>query len=515
MQHLQPGATLQGGKYRIESVIGKGGFGNTYIATDSRNTKVAIKEFFVSNLCDRNTTRSTMMVVSESNMKEVEHYREKFIREARMISKLHHPNIISILDVFEENGSAYYVMEYIEGGSLLDRMRQGAMNEADALRYIRPVADALDYIHKQKICHYDIKPGNIMVRQDNDQPVLIDFGVSKHYDDEDNATTSTPVGISEGYAPLEQYNAKDLTTFSPQTDIYSLGATLLALVTGHKPPTPSDIITNGLPVPTHLSMGTQNAIRQAMVLNRDARTASIDQFLTLLNEGRNDNGDESTRVIPVYDDRTVAVTTGQAAQGYTVEVGEEEEDDSRRKMLITIASVLGVLLGALLLFIILRAATGNNDSSDVEYAPTTAEVDITDEAATTEEKVEPVAQPETTYDWSGTYTAETDMGSTAGGTPIIMLIEMKLQKSGDDYSGSMDIDGYQTMVRYNITASASGNVLRVYANGKSDADAMDISNLDAGDNICTITYGSDRTLSASWSWMMSDFVNDNTTFKKK
>lgn len=283
MQALQPGSTLQGGRYRILSTLGQGGYGITYKAQQQGLGRlVAIKEFFISIMCDRDASKSTMITASTSNTKEVERYRRKFISEAQMISRLHHPNIVSILDVFEENGSAYYVMEYVEGGSLGDRMREGAMSEAEALKYIRPVADALNYIHKQKICHYDIKPSNIMVWKDIDQPVLIDFGVSKHYDEEDNATTTTPVGLSEGYAPLEQYNAQEMTSFSPQTDIYSLGATLLALVTGKKPPTPTNILTDGLTLPAHLSTGLQTAIRQAMVLNRDKRTASVEQFLTML-----------------------------------------------------------------------------------------------------------------------------------------------------------------------------------------------------------------------------------------
>ncbi len=522
MQELQPGTTLQGGKYRILSVLGQGGYGITYKAQQSGlNRTVAIKEFFVSSLCDRNTTRSTMVAVSESNVEHVERYRKKFASEAQMISNLHHPNIISIYEVFNENGSSYYVMEYIEGGSLTDLIKHGAVSEAEALKYIRPVADALRYIHKQKICHYDIKPNNIMVRKDNGQPVLIDFGISKHYDEKDKASTTTPVGISEGYAPLEQYNPKNMAKFSPQTDIYSLGATLLALVTGHTPPAPSVIISNGLPIPGHLSESTQNAIRHAMVLNRETRTATIDQFLAQL--GGTEDLHEDTRVRPINDDSTtaaasVAASPITAARGYTGSDAEtdNEEEDPNRKRLIIVASILGVIVGSLLLFIILRAMSNKDE---VQYAESATEVSAAEAStveapATIEEKVEPIAQPETVYDWTGTYTAETDLGSTAGGTPMIMMIEMVLNKNGDEYSGTMSIDGYQTMGRYHITANASTNNLRVYCKS-TDADSFGGAQLSNGDNICTLTYGNDRTLTVSWSHYMEDVTNDHTTISKK
>jgi serine/threonine protein kinase len=146
-------------------------------------------------------------------------FKEKFIKEAQTIAALDHPNIIHILDIFEENNTAYYVMEYIEGGSLSDVVKRcGALDEAIAVTYIRHIADALDYIHEQKINHLDVKPGNIMVRTKDDNAILIDFGLAKHYDDGGDQTSSTPVGISHGYAPFEQYKSGGVSSFSPATD---------------------------------------------------------------------------------------------------------------------------------------------------------------------------------------------------------------------------------------------------------------------------------------------------------
>ena len=285
MQHLQPNPTLQGGKYKIERVLGQGGFGITYLAEQaSLGRKVAIKEFFIENLCDRSVNESTIMgTISSGSVPMVDRYKQKFLKEARIISELHHENIIKVYDVFEENGTAYYVMEYIDGGSLGSMLQQkGKLSEDEAVNNIKMVANAVDYLHQRKINHFDIKPDNIMLRRDN-TPVLIDFGISKRYDSAGSATTTTPVGISNGYAPIEQYSADGVASFSPQTDIYSLGATLYKLVTGQTPPSaPARSGGASFYMPTTISQSTRNAINGAMKLNKDERIGSAKQLLDTL-----------------------------------------------------------------------------------------------------------------------------------------------------------------------------------------------------------------------------------------
>ena len=216
---------MKHGEYRIERELGHGGFGVTYSAVQvGLNRRVAIKEFFMSEYCNRDAETSHVTVPSEGSKELVARFRNKFIKEAQNIASLKHSHIISIYDVFEDKGTAYYVMEYLDHGSLADLVkRQGRLPEADALRYTRQIADALRYIHARKMNHLDVKPGNILI-DENNAAVLIDFGLSKRYDDEGNQTSTTPVGISPGYAPLEQYKKGGVGTFSPATDIYSLGA---------------------------------------------------------------------------------------------------------------------------------------------------------------------------------------------------------------------------------------------------------------------------------------------------
>ena len=282
---LHPGDNLQGGKYRIEKVLGQGGFGITYLAIQGGLERtVAIKEFFMREACCRVSDSRGVTLGTEGNRETVDRYRQKFLKEARSIARLNHPHIVRIIDVFEENGTAYYVMEYVAGGSLSDRVgRQGALSEPEATRYIRQVADALTYIHTQRMTHLDVKPANIMLT-DKDEVVLIDFGLAKQYDSATgHQTSSTPVGISEGYAPLEQYMQGGVGEFSPETDIYALGATYYKLLTGQTPPSASSVNEDGLPLEPLKSRGVTpqviTAITHAMEGRRRDRPKTVAEFL--------------------------------------------------------------------------------------------------------------------------------------------------------------------------------------------------------------------------------------------
>ena len=214
----------------------------------------------------------------------MERYRAKFLKEAKVIAQLNHPNIIRIYDIFEENGTAYYVMEYIEGESLSDMVkRRGALPEQEAIEYIRSVTEALKYIHARSINHLDVKPGNIMVQRMDNRVFLLDFGLSKQYDTDGNQTSSTPLGISHGYAPIEQYSPEGVKEFSPQTDVYALGATLYYLVTGNTPPAASELLTTPLEgFPPAVSPAVREAVIQAMQVRKQDRPATVEQFEALL-----------------------------------------------------------------------------------------------------------------------------------------------------------------------------------------------------------------------------------------
>lgn len=281
--NLPDNTLLQGGKYRIIRFISSGGFGCTYEAElVLLHKRVAIKEFFVKDFCNRDENTSHVIVATQSKVKLIERLKQKFIEEASALFSMQHPNIVRVTDVFEENGTAYYVMDYIDGKSLQEIVKEkGALDESLAVRYIKQVADALRYIHNQNRLHLDVKPGNIMVDK-SEQAILIDFGASKQYDEVDGENTSTLLGKTPGYAPIEQMSNR-VNTFSPATDIYALGATLYKLVTGVTPPD-SVIIADDeselQPIQESVSSNLKSAVQKAMSVRRKDRYQNVDDFLS-------------------------------------------------------------------------------------------------------------------------------------------------------------------------------------------------------------------------------------------
>lgn len=282
-QTLQPGHILHE-TYRIESVLGQGGFGITYLAFDlTLERYVAIKEFFPKDFCDRDSDTSHVTLGTQSNYEFIENLKKKFLKEARNIARLNHANIIRIISSFEQNGTAYYAMDFIEGESLQEKVkRNGAIPLSQALEYITKVGSALEYIHSLNINHLDVKPANVMVRRLDNNPLLIDFGLAKQYDAAGNQTSTTPTGISHGFAPVEQYQADGVAEFSPQTDIYSLGATLYYLLTATVPPEAISVMENGLDFPPGLPPYIESAIRIAMNPGRKKRPASVSEWIAML-----------------------------------------------------------------------------------------------------------------------------------------------------------------------------------------------------------------------------------------
>ena len=300
---LKAGSLLKNGEYRIVRFLGQGGFGITYEAKQvALNRKVAVKEFFMKDCCERSADTSIVTVPTLSNRVLVEKFRRKFIREAQTIAAMDHQNIVRVTDVFEENGTAYYVMDNLPGGSLADKVKKGGpLSEAKAEKYIREVSDALAYIHERKTVHLDVKPSNVLLNAKGDA-VLIDFGISKHYDTAGEQTSSTPVGISKGYAPLEQGRDGDVSQFTPATDIYALGATLYYLVSGKVPPEASIVNEDGLERPKVLSDRIWKVVDRSMQPKRKDRPQSIAEFLRLLDvpEQQEESDDEETTPVIMF-----------------------------------------------------------------------------------------------------------------------------------------------------------------------------------------------------------------------
>lgn len=244
--------------YVIERVLGAGGFGITYLATATVrvgnvtvDVRFAVKEHFLGSLCERDSTTSRV-VYSNPVKAEVENSRKDFVSEAQRLHKVgvDHSNIVKVNEVFEANNTAYYVMEYIDGESLRSYVkRNGPLSDDETRLLMEPVVDAVTYLHANRMTHLDIKPDNIMLSREKDgslRPVLIDFGLSKHYGTDGRPTsTINTLGCSDGYAPIEQYAG--ITTFTPQADIYALGATMLFCITGRDPKKSTEFPLNSVP----------------------------------------------------------------------------------------------------------------------------------------------------------------------------------------------------------------------------------------------------------------------------
>ena len=260
---LAPGTMLRGGActYRIERALGQGSFGITYLATTvakvvgplgeiETTTQVAVKEFFMKNV----NGREGSTVTSGSQGGDYGKYRAKFVREAKHLSNLRHGRIVRVLESFEANNTAYYSMEYLDGGSLGDLIdRKHGLGADECLRYVRQIGEALSYMHANNMLHLDLKPGNVMLHGNGDA-VLIDFGLSKQFDDDGNPLSSTTVGGgTPGYAPIEQayYHGGGKGQLPFTMDVYALGATSYKMLTGERPPDASRVLSD----PTLLSSG--------------------------------------------------------------------------------------------------------------------------------------------------------------------------------------------------------------------------------------------------------------------
>lgn len=369
---LREGSELQNGKYRIIRVLGQGGFGITYLAENSLlDRKVAIKEFFPKDFCGRDNT-SHLTLGTQNNAETVARLKDRFLKEAKNIAKLDHPGIIKIHDIFEENNTAYYVMDYIEGENLNEMVkRQGPLSEAKAVEYIRKVGDALDYIHSRNMTHFDVKPANIMVRRSDDQPILIDFGLSKQYDAHGDATSTLMQGVSHGYSPIELYNPGSISSFSPQTDVYSLGATLYFLLTGNVPPSASDILENGITIPSDISDPNATAIQNAMSISRTKRPQRIRSFVEQLSiQGKNHNSfqkpvaqiNEETVFINQETEQYESEKISDSGQGY-VQISDNKSK-IEKYVIVGIVICMLIFIGGALFYKSTPASDSNNITSN-------------------------------------------------------------------------------------------------------------------------------------------------------
>jgi serine/threonine protein kinase len=369
---LRVGTTLQMGKYRIDRYLSSGGFGNTYLATNVNfNERVAIKEFFMKGVNQREG-QTTVSISNRTNTPQFIEQKEKFKKEARRLRNLHNDHIVAVSDLFDENGTTYYVMDYIDGESLRDKVnRLGCLPEKDVRAYLRQVLDALEEVHRQKMFHLDLKPANIMVGRTG-QVRVIDFGASKQQKSEGGATSKSAMCYTPGYAPIEQKD-QQFDKFGPWTDLYALGATLYNALTGEKPPTTNAVLDEGedaFHFPTSVSEDMQRLIIWMMRNARRMRPQSVNEVREFLEK-------KKTEVPPfIIDNPLDSKKDSLTDENEETILGDEkgnrkddkETDTKKRVVMITI----GIAFVLLLIWLIFPSGTtyesfegANPDTFDV------------------------------------------------------------------------------------------------------------------------------------------------------
>lgn len=348
---LPLGQILQMNKYRVDKYLSSGGFGNTYVVTNMEfEERMALKEFFMKGISERGTDLTTVSISNADNKEQFEAQKDKFKKEARRLRRLQNPHIVQVHDLFEENGTAYYAMDFVDGESLSARLKRThqPLSEAETLKILNQVLDALAAVHAQGIWHLDLKPGNIMVDKSGNVKV-IDFGASKQMSaNEGYTTTTTAMCYTPGYAPTEQIDQK-MELIGPWTDLYALGGTLYNLLTCNQPPTVSEMQEEGAFVyPNPISPKTRHLIKWMMSPKRQARPQSVNEVKAFLNRtfiatDDNEDSDEETVIGP----RRAKVIQPKPQTSHVSEEYEDTEEENRSyvKMISIAAAAILLIVG--------------------------------------------------------------------------------------------------------------------------------------------------------------------------
>lgn len=279
---LPPGTKLRDGAYTVGKVLGQGGFGITYLGSDVGQTRpVAVKELFPYGSFRAGKTVRPGPDWTEAAFTEA---KVRFDEEARTLARFHHPNIVRVYSVFDENETSYMVMEYLRGKSLggLLEERAGPLEEFESVGYIQKVGEALAVVHGAGLLHRDIKPDNIIVT-DTGRTVLLDFGTAREY--AAGKTRRMTAMLTPGYAPLEQYSQQ--ARFGTFTDVYALAGTLYHLLAGQLPVAALDRV-QGVELPPvrqfnpRVSAEVERAVMHGLQMEVARRPQTVQEFLALL-----------------------------------------------------------------------------------------------------------------------------------------------------------------------------------------------------------------------------------------
>ena len=276
---LQPGSRLND-RYTVGIALGQGGFGITYIGYDNvLGTRVAIKEYYPNDSAQRESESRTVRAFAGGET-DFEKGKEKFLTEARTLARFsEYPGVVSVKDCFGANGTAYMVMQYLDGTDLKQYLNRhgGKLSESESVQILMPVTEALKEIHKTGIIHRDISPDNIFMTNDG-QVKLIDFGAARQSFGDNKSISVT---LKPGYAPEEQYRTRG--NQGPWTDVYALSATLYRMVTGNTPPESIErVMDDELVIPEYLLDNVRYALKKGMAVKAADRFENVEQLMNAI-----------------------------------------------------------------------------------------------------------------------------------------------------------------------------------------------------------------------------------------
>ena len=336
---LPNGYELDG--YRIDGILGTGGFGITYRACElAIDRPLAIKEYLPAGIAMRDQSSSEVHASGSSDQDDFEWGLDRFRKEAQTLVSFRHANIVAVFRFFEANSTAYLVMEYARGedlGTIL--LRQKTLNEAEIHALIDPLLNGLSRVHQAGVLHRDIKPNNIYIRDDG-SPLLLDFGAARYaMGVRSHSLTSI---VSAGYAPFEQYisNSKQ----GPWSDIYALGAVLYRAVTGNIPPEATARVKDDEIVPAsqaargHYSEQLLSAIDAALSVDESGRPQSISAFIKMLGVG----SPSETRTVQLgHESAPIHLSDSETER---ISITAEDLNQAKRHLAEAIGPIAGVLV---------------------------------------------------------------------------------------------------------------------------------------------------------------------------
>ncbi|MCR5138432.1 MAG: serine/threonine protein kinase [Oscillospiraceae bacterium] len=358
---LKLGAILDG-QYIIGRVLGQGGFGVTYIAQDyNTQNRVAIKEFFPTDFVGRTQKTCAVQLYSGNNRENFEYGKQQFLAEAKALASfIGDEHIVRVHKYFEENGTAYFAMEYVEGLPLDKYMGQqgGRVSPEEADRLFLPLMESVDRIHRRGLVHRDIAPDNIIIQPDGSAK-LIDFGAARYSTGE--RSRSLDVILKHGFAPREQYASRGRQ--GPFTDVYAMAATYYYAITGKIPPDAMDrqkgndplILPKALGV--EISKETEKALCKALEPDHGSRFQSMEEFRKAMSAGKpeiprkTDADDGSEATLAVQRKPAGGESTGTNGGAVAKPVKTQPEKGHREKSLDT--GTILCLVAAVLMFIAL------------------------------------------------------------------------------------------------------------------------------------------------------------------